>query len=103
MQTKNVYYTQEPDRFAIRKNTENAVVEFPVNVREVEIEKQTYYLAETVYSIATMLTLDLEDRINADFEAWLEKAKQPETEKAELYDVIEALNTLAEIVIGGDL
>ena len=60
-----------------------------------------YYLAETVYSIATMLTLDLEDRINADFEAWLEKAKEPDAEKVELADVVDALNVLAEIVIGG--
>lgn len=103
MMTKNVYYTRRPDEFIVTTNGTNAVIEFPQNVVEVETDEQTYYLAEKVYSVATKATPNLEERVRQNFEAWFEKAKQPEMERAELYDVIEALNALTEIVIGGDL
>lgn len=80
-----------------------SVAEFPINVTEITIEgdeERTEYVAEAVYSLITGTTANLEKRINEDYEAWLEKAKEVEPQKASLDDVIEAVNALAEIVVG---
>lgn len=101
MQTKNVYYTEEPSRFIINRHGSNALVEFPANVQKVESEDKTEWLAGTVYSISTKYTANLADRIEADFDLWLEAAKQIEPQPVDLNDVVEALNALTEVVIGG--
>lgn len=101
MQTKNVYYTEEPGRFIVNKRGANAVIEFPVDVQKLEGEERTEWLAKTVYAITTRYTENLADRIEADFELWLGAAKQTEPQPVDLNDVVEALNALTEIVIGG--
>lgn len=79
-----------------------AVVEFPVNVSEVEKEEGVEYVAETVYSLETTYTSDLADRIEASFDAWLDRAKVVEPQETTLADVIDAVNALTDIVLGGD-
>lgn len=78
-----------------------AVVEFPQNVTEIETEEGVQYLAEKVYSLVTEYTPDLESRISSDLEGWLNKAKEPEYKETSLADVIEAVNVLTDIIIGG--
>lgn len=76
-------------------------MEFPLNVTEVEAEEGTHYVAEMVYSLSTTATSDLADRIEANFDAWLKKAKEPEMPQTTLEDVVEAVNMLQELIIGG--
>lgn len=86
----------------IRSNGRKAVVEFPLNISEVEKEDGVEYVAETVYSLVTSYTSDLADRIDANYEAWLDKAKEIEPQETTLADVIDAVNALTDIVLGGD-
>ena len=100
MQTRNVHYAERPDDVMIRANGETAVVEFPVNVTEIEKEDVTEYVAEVVYSFETRYTADLEDRVKADYESWLDMARTPTPQQTTLADVVEALNTLTDLIIG---
>ena len=102
MMTRSVYYSEKPNRFEIRSNGQSACVEFPLNVTEVETEEGTHYVAEVVYSLSTMATSDLADRIEENFDAWLRKAKEPEMPQTTLEDVVEAVNMLQELIIGGE-
>lgn len=103
MQTKNVYYSEQPNRVIVNTNGTRAMVELPVNVTEIETEEGTNWLAETVYSFETMNTPNLMERVEADYDEWLELAKKPEPQVAGLNDVVEALNALTEIVLGGEM
>ena len=102
MLTKNVYYAVKPERFLITSTGNKAVVEFPLNVTEVEVEEGVQYLAESVYSLVTVNTANLADRIAQNYEAWLEKAKEPVSQEVTLEDVMEAVNVLTDIVLGGE-
>lgn len=101
MQIKNVYYGERPNRVIVTERGGRAVVEMPVNVREIETEDRTEWFAETVYYLFTTATPNLEARVEAEYEDWLELAKIPVVAPATLSDVIDAINTLTEIVIGG--
>ena len=80
-----------------------AVVEFPLNVKKVTTEDGTQYLAENVYSLETVNTPQLEQRIKDNFNMWLERAKADEpVQPTTIDDVVEALNALTEFVIGGE-
>lgn len=101
MQTKNVYYSNQPDRVIVTERGGKAIVEFPCDVTEITSEEKTEWLAETVYFIETMATPNLKARVEAEFEAWLEAAKEPTPQPTSLEDVVEALNVLTDIIIGG--
>ena len=103
MQTKNVHYSERPNRFVIQSNGQKAYVEFPLNVTEVEREDGAEYVAETVYSLETTNTANLADRIEANYDAWLLRAKTPKMPQTTLEDVVEAVNMLQELIIGGEL
>lgn len=103
MQTKNVYYSEQPDKVIITSNGKFAEVELPVNVTEIENEEGTQYVAETVYRTRTIAAPNLKERVLENYEQWLEKAKETEPQRTELSDVVEALNALTEIVLGGEL
>lgn len=100
MQTNNVYYSDRPDNVMVTANGSKAIVDFPINVTEIEMEDGAQYKAEIVYSILTVNTPNLKNRVEADYDAWLEIAMTPEPQKAELSDVIEAVNALTEMIIG---
>lgn len=102
MQTKNVFYGERPDRVIVRSKGGEAIVELPVNVSEVEREDGTEWKAETVYSIRTMDRPNLKERVEANYEAWLDAAKKvAEPQATSLGDVVEAINALTDLILGG--
>ena len=101
MQTKNVYYSNQPDAVIVTERGKKAVVEFPCNVTEIKEGDRTEWLAANVYYIETVATPNLKERVEAEFEAWLEAAKEPGPQPTSLDDVVEALNALTDIIIGG--
>lgn len=76
MQTKNVYFSEKPDRVIVRTAGKRAVIDFPVNVTEIEENDRTEWLAETVYHYRTTATPNLEERVNANYEDWLKLAQE---------------------------
>ena len=102
MLTTNVHYSERPHRFEIQSNGQKACVECPLNITEVETEEGTEFVAASVYSLETVYTPNLAERIEANFEAWLKKAKEPEMPQTTLEDVVEAVNMLQELIIGGE-
>ena len=96
MQTKNVYYATQPDAVIITENGGKAVIEFPVNVTEIELEEGTQYLAESVYYLNTRSTPNLRQRVEANYDAWLEKAKADEPQEEEAVDTVEILLDILE-------
>lgn len=103
MQTKNVYYSEQPDRVIVTERGDKAIVEFPCNVTAIENEARTDFLAETVYFLETMPTPNLKNRVEAEYDAWLEAAKTPAPQAVNLTDVVDAINALTEIVLGGGM
>lgn len=101
MQTRKVYYAERPDSVIVTAHGSKAVVELPVNISEVETEDGVQYLAEAVYYLATRNTPGLKERVEANYNAWLEVASEIEPEKATLDDAIEAINALTDLVLGG--
>ena len=102
MLTRNVYYATKPKQFSVTSVGSKAVVEFPLDVTEFETEEGVQYLAERVYSLETVATPNLEDRIGKNYEAWLDKAKVPEKQDISLEDVMDAVNALTDIILGGE-
>ena len=104
MLTRNVHYSEQPEYVMITSNGNMACVEFPINVERRVIgdgeESRYEWVAEKVYSLMTKNTPNLEERINANYEEWLAKAKEPSTEKVTMEDLIEAIDALTDIVIG---
>ena len=103
MQTKNVIYSEQPTQTMIYSNGKRARVEFPVNVTEIETEEGTQWKAEKVYFLETAYTETLASRIEANYAEWLDKAKQTEVQPATMSDVVDALNALQDLVLGGEM
>ena len=103
MLTRNVYYSEQPNRVIVYTSGDKAIVEFPLNVSEVETEEGTMWLAEEVYAVKTANTPNLVERVEANYDKWLDLAKQPEPQAPALGDVVEALNALTEIILGGEM
>lgn len=102
MQTKNEHFGERPDRVVVRRNGKDALVLFPLNVTEVQTEDGSQWLAETVYSMRTKAVPGLEERINANYDAWLEAAKKAvEPQTPTMADLVDAVNTLTDLLIGG--
>ena len=101
MQTKNVYYSSQPDAVIITERGKKAIVEFPCDVTKAKVDDRTEWLAANVYYIETMATPNLKARVEAEFDAWLEAAKEPVPQPTNLDDVVEAINALTDIIIGG--
>ena len=103
MLTRNVHYSARPENVVVYQNGDNATVEFPLDVTEVTREDEiTEYVAAEVYSLHTRNTPDLKKRVTDNYEAWLAIAELPEPQKAELSDVVEAINTLTDLILGGE-
>lgn len=102
MMIKNEHYGERPNKVIVRSNGKEAVVEFPLNVTETQTEDGSQWLAETVYSMRTKDRPDLEERIDANYAAWLEAAKNAvEPQAPNLTDVVDAINTLTDLILGG--
>lgn len=104
MQTKNVHYLERPDSVIVTENGRKAMVEFPINVNEVEREIEgeifTEYIAETVYYLPTIAVPNLKERVLANYEAWLEQAMIPEPKETTIEDLVEVIDALTDIIIG---
>ena len=103
MQTRNVYFSEQPNRVIVNAKGSKAIVEIPVNVTEVQTEEGAIWLAEIVYSFETMNTPNLIERVEANYDQWLEIAKKPEAQATNIEDIVEAINALTEIIIGGEM
>lgn len=101
MQTKNVYYAQPPEKVIVTANGNKAMVEIPVNISRIENEEQVLFMAETVYSVATANTSNLKERVMNNIDAWIEIAKKTEPQEVSMSDVVDAINALTDIVLGG--
>lgn len=101
MLIRNVFYQERPDQFELRRHGMMATVVFPTDVAETETEEGTAYVAGKVYVLETGWTQGLEERIQGNFSKWLANAKKPEEQKTTLDDLVEAINTLTDIVMGG--
>ena len=103
MQTRNVHYSQQPERVIVSTNGSKAIIEFPINVREIAIPDpdgdRTEWVAEVVYYMYTSATPDLEERVSADYETWLAKAIIPEAKETTLDDLAEALDAIMDILM----
>ena len=104
MLTRNVHYAEQPERVIVTctEKGERATVEFPLDVEEVEREESTEYVAAEVYSMQTRNVPGLKERVLDNYDEWLEMAKKPEPQKTELSDVIEAINVLTDLILGGE-
>ena len=104
MLTRNVHYSEQPDQVIVTENGRKAMVEFPLNVTEVEkeIDGETFteYVAEEVYSIQTVAVPNLKEKVIAHYDAWLEKAKIPETKETTIEDLINVIDALTDMIIG---
>ena len=102
MMIKNEHYGERPNKVIVRSNGKEAVVEFPLNVTEIQTEDGSQWLAETVYSMRTKDRPNLEERVSANYDAWLEAAKKAvDPQTPQLSDVVDALNTLTDLILGG--
>lgn len=102
MLTRNVHYAEKPDKIIVLRNGSIAVVEMPTEVTQVELDdERSEYVAGKVYSVRTTNTPNLEERVEASYDEWLALASEAEPKTATLEDVIDAVNALTEIVIGG--
>lgn len=102
----NVHYNEQPDNFEIRRAGSKAIIVFPTGVTSETVEDEggevrTEYVASKVYLYETTYTPNLANRVAANFDRWLALAKVPETPKATIADLEEAINTLTDIILGG--
>lgn len=106
MLTKNVHYADRPDRVIVTTCGSTSLVEFPIDITEITIEgdePRKEYIAESVYSLKTTSTPNLKERVEAHYYDWLDTAKTPSVPHTTLEDVVEAVNVLQAMIIGGEL
>lgn len=101
MQIKNVYYNGLPDKVVITTRGKKAIIEFPINPQKTDNLETDEYYCETVYLVETGNTPNLKERVLTDYDTWLNIASQPTPQTATVEDVIEAINVLTELIIGG--
>ena len=105
MLTRNVHYSEQPDSVMITSNGSISVIEFPINVTAYQKEdgEETIWewVAEKVYSVETVTTNNLKERVESRYSDWLELAKKAEPTETTISDLVEAINALTDMVIGG--
>ena len=99
MMTRNVHYSEQPELIIITSHGANAVIEFPINVERIVVTDgdgtdRYEWVAEKVYSVRTVATEDLKERVEAYYSEWLELAKEPEKIDTTIDDLVEAINAL---------
>lgn len=104
MLTKNVFYSQRPERVSVHRIGQGYTcrVDFPVNIQEIENgDEETQFKAD-VYSLEVGYTTGIKERIEADYEGWLKVAKEIPAPQPTIQDVIVAVNELADLILGGE-
>lgn len=106
MMTRNVCYSERPERVIVHRinNGYTARVDLPVNVREIENDEGGVSYMADVYSLEAGYTPHLKERVEADYDGWMGIAAEVPTPQPTLQDVIEAVNILTEMVVlnGGE-
>ena len=82
-----------------KAKTARALVSFPLDVEETD---EGCWMAGKVYDINRPWSDTLESEIEADYERWLAIAQEEAVPKATLEDVVEAINELTDLIIGGE-
>lgn len=102
MLTKNVQFAKKPDKVMIRRiqNGYMCYVDLVENIREMKENEETNYIAD-VYSVQAGYTAGLKERVERDYEKWLMVAKDIPAPQPTVTDIVDAINALAELVIGG--
>lgn len=105
MVLKNVIYGNRPDNVIVTVRGRNALVEIPTDVTEHTDERDgetaAEYIAGTVYAVQTLATANLKARVEDNINEWITLAKQTAPVEATIPDLVEAINVLTEIVLGG--
>lgn len=104
MLTKNVNYTARPNDVVVNRigDTYRARVDLPTNIEEhINDEGEVHYTAD-VYSIDAGYTSNLAERVAADRDTWIARAAVELPPSPTIQDAIEAINALAEIVLGDE-
>lgn len=114
MLTRNVYFAERPEKVIVNRIGATGYtcrVDLPVNIEEVAgPEGETQYKAG-VYSVNAGYTVNIAERIEANYEAWLAKAQnEPEPEPVptlrELQEtnavLTECILEMSEIIYGGE-
>ena len=104
MLTRNVFYSERPERVVVNRigNTSTCRVDLPTNIEEVETpDGGTQYKAD-VYSINAGYTANLAERVEANYDAWLTVAQEVPIPEPTIQDVIDAVNDLTDLILGGD-
>lgn len=104
MLTRNVYFAERPERVIVNRIGATGYtcrVDLPVNIEEVAgPEGETQYKAD-VYSVNAGYTVNIAERIEANYEAWLAKAQnEPEPEpEPNIRELKEANDMLTECIL----
>lgn len=103
MLTKNVIYGSEPAAVNVLRiaKTSRAVVALPVNVRSEGSGNEIVWIADE-YRIEREWAPDLAERVTANYDEWLATAKAESVPETTLADVVQAVNDLADLVLGGE-
>ena len=104
MLTTNVHYSYQPDNVIVNRinNTYKAHIDMPVNIQEIEDEEGNISYVADVYSLETGYTANLKERVEANYNAWIEKAAETPIPQPTIQDVIDAVNVLAEMIVGDE-
>lgn len=103
MLTKNVQFAERPEDVMVHRigTSYTCRVDFPVNIRETEVDDDVQYIAD-VYSTEVGYTEGLKERIEQNIEPWMELAKVAPAPQPTIQDAIDAINELTEIILGGE-
>lgn len=104
MLTRNVYYAERPDPVQVFRIGLGYTcrVDLPVNIREIQNDEGDTQFVADVYSVTAGYTPGIKERIEADYNGWLAVAKEIPAPQPTIQDVIEAVNELADIILGGE-
>ena len=104
MLTRNVYFTERPENVIVTRfgNTYCCRIDLPVNIEEVETgEGETQWKAD-VYSVEAGYTVDIKERVEENYDAWMEVAQAVIAPEPTIQDVVEAMNELTDLILGGE-
>lgn len=105
MLTRNVHYSEQPESVIVTSNNRDAIVELPIDVREIEIEEtdgiRTEWIADKVYFVKVRATKNLKERVENNYDSWLALAKEPEVQTTTIEDLVDAINVLQDLILEG--
>ena len=77
---RNVEFASKPEKVTIERRADVAVVTYADNIQSVTVEGEEHFTAD-LYTEEVQLTPDIDDRINGNFETFLNHAKNADRER----------------------